>query len=225
MRCWPTRWRIRRSRRRDEETAGSRKQTGRRCAFVTVERSATIAARWFCWRSHNVLMMRTRLLATWMGAVLLCLWGVPTIADAETLKRRWAGIDGLRLSNATLVTKDGRRDRGHLVISQTGVVVIHHGTYDKWLSTASSREIPRALVARILVRHRYRLTKDELDDLWWYVADDWKPIFYPEVSNPFPIAVVANAVFAGAAALYTPVAVIAAICRPPSSDIIEILPD
>jgi hypothetical protein len=51
------------------------------------------------------------------------------------------------------------------------------------------------------------------------------PIFHPEVSNLFPIAIVANAVFAGGAALYTPVAVIAAICRPPSSDIIEVLPD
>jgi hypothetical protein len=208
-------------------------------------------------------MMRTRLLATWMGAALLCLWGVPTIAHAETLKRRWAEIDGLRLSNATLeqnqsnsalgetieggvflrktplngsasgyinsdsavVTKSGRRYRGHLVITQTGVVVIHHGTYDKWLSTANLPEIPRALVARILARHRYRLTTDELDDLWWYVAADWKPIFHPEVSNLFPIAIVANAVFAGGAALYTPVAVIAAICRPPSSDIIEVLPD
>jgi hypothetical protein len=170
-------------------------------------------------------MMRTRLLATWMGAALFCLWGVATIAHAETLKRRWAEIDGLRLSNATPVTKGGRRYRGHLVITQTGVVVIHHGTYDKWLSTANLPEIPRALVARILARHRYRLTTDELDDLWWYVASDWKPIFHPEVSNLFPIAIVANAVFAGGAALYTPVAVIAAIRRPPSSDIIEVLPD
>jgi hypothetical protein len=169
--------------------------------------------------------MRTALLATWMGAALLCLWSVPTIAHAETLKRRWAEIDGLRLSNATLVKKGGRRYRGHLVITHTGVVVIHHGTYDKWLSTANSPEIPRALVARILVRHRYRLTIDELDDLWWYLAADWKPIFYPEVSNLFPIAIVANAVFTGGAVLYTPVAAIAAICRPPGSDIIEILPD
>jgi hypothetical protein len=170
-------------------------------------------------------MMRTALLATWMGAALLCLWSVPTIAHAGTLKRQWAEIDGLRLSNATLVTKDGRRYRGHLVVTPTGVIVIHHGTYEKWLSTANSPEIPRALVARILVRHRYRLTTDEQEDLWWYVAADWKAIFYPELSNLFPIAIVAHAGFTAGAVLYTPVAVIAAICHPPASDSIEIMPD
>lgn len=155
----------------------------------------------------------------------MCLWSVPTIAHAGTLKRQWAQIEGLRLSNATLVTKSGRRYRGHLIVTQTGVVVIHHGTYEKWLSTANPPEIPRALVARILVRNRYRLTTDEQDDLWWYVAADWKAIFYPELSNLFPIAIVAQAVFTAGAALYTPVAVIVALCLPPPSDTIEILPD
>jgi hypothetical protein len=170
-------------------------------------------------------MMRTAFLAAWMGSALLCLWSVPTIAHAGTLKRQWAEIDGVRLSNATLVTKDGRRYRGHLVVTQTGVVVTPHGAYEKWLSTANPPEIPKTLVARILVRHRYRLTTDEQDDLWWYVVADWKAIFYPELSNLFPIAIVAHTGFTVGAVLYTPVAVIAAICRPPSSDILEILPD
>ncbi len=170
-------------------------------------------------------MKRTALQATWIGAALLCLWSAPTIAHAGSLRRQWTEIDGLQFSNATLVTKGGRRYRGHLVVTQTGVVVIHHGTYEKWLSTVDSPEIPRALVARILVRHRYRLTIDEQDDLWWYVAADWKAIFYPELSNLFPVAIVAHAGFTGGAVLYTPVAVIAAICRPPRSDTIEILPD
>jgi hypothetical protein len=160
-----------------------------------------------------------------MGAVLFCLWVAPTIAHAGTLKRHWGEIDGLRLSNATLVTKDGRRYRGHLVVTQTGVAVIHHGTYEKWLTAPSSSEIPKALVGRILVRNRYRLTKEEQDDLWWYVAGDWKAIFYPELSNLFPIAIVAHTGFTVGAILYTPVGVIAAACLPPKSDTIEILSD
>jgi hypothetical protein len=80
-------------------------------------------------------MMRTGILAKWMGAMLLCLWAAPMIAG--TLTRHWSEIDGLRLSNATVVTRDGRRFRGHLVVTQTGVVVIHHGTYEKWLTTAN----------------------------------------------------------------------------------------
>jgi hypothetical protein len=66
---------------------------------------------------------------------------------------------------------------------------------------------------------------DEQDDLWWYVAWNWRAIFYPEVSNLFPIATVAQAVFTAGAAFYTPVAAVAAICHPPASDTIEILPD
>jgi len=41
----------------------------------------------------------------------------------------------------------------------------------------------------------------------------------------FPIATVAQAVFTAGAAFYTPVAAVAAICHPPASDTIEILPD
>jgi hypothetical protein len=66
---------------------------------------------------------------------------------------------------------------------------------------------------------------DEQDDLWWYVAADWRAIFYPELSNLFPIAIVAHAGFTGGAVLYTPVAIISALCRPPATDTIEILPD
>jgi hypothetical protein len=168
-------------------------------------------------------MMRTGILAKWMGAMLLCLWATPMIAG--TLSRHWGEIDGLRLSNATVVTRDGRRFRGHLVVTQTGVVVIHHGTYEKWLTTANSPEVPKALVARILVRHRYRMTKEEQDDLWWYVAGDWKATFYPELSNLFPIAIVAHAGFTFGAVLYTPVGMIAAAFLPPKADTIEILPE
>ncbi|MGA2046591.1 MAG: hypothetical protein ABSG96_02815 [Terracidiphilus sp.] len=168
-------------------------------------------------------MMRAGILAKWMGSLLLCLWAAPM--SAGTLNRHWGEIDGLRLSNATVVTRDGRQFRGHLVVTQTGVVVIHHGTYERWLATANSPEIPKALVTRILVRQRYRMTKEEQDDLWWYVAGDWKAIFYPELSNLFPIAIVAHAGFTVGAVLYTPVGLIAAACLPPKTDTIEILPD
>jgi len=161
----------------------------------------------------------------WIGAVLLCLCSAPTIAHAGSVRRHWVEIDGLRFSNATLVTKDGHRYRGHLIVTQAGVVVIHYGTYEKWLTTKSAPEIPRSFVARILVRYRYKLTVDELDDLWWYVAADWKAIFCPELSNLFPIATVAHAGFTAGALVYTPVAVIAALCHPPASDTIEVLPD
>jgi hypothetical protein len=147
------------------------------------------------------------------------------MAHAGTLTRHWVQIEGLRLSNATVITKDGHRHRGHLVITPTGVVVIRHGPYQKWIASAGPPEIPRALIARILVRRRYRMTTDEADDLWWYVAADWKAILFPELSNLFPIAIVAHAGFTGWAIVYTPVALIATACRPPASDTIEILPD
>jgi hypothetical protein len=147
------------------------------------------------------------------------------MAHAGTLKRHWGEIVGLQLSNATLVTKDGHRYRGHLVVTQTGVTVVHHGTFEKWLTAKDAPEIPSAVVARLLVRKRYRLTAQEQDDLWWYVAADWKAIFYPELSNLFPIAIVAHTGFTVGAVVYTPVAVIAALCLPPASDTIEILPD
>ena len=65
----------------------------------------------------------------------------------------------------------------------------------------------------------------EQDDLWWYVGADWKAIFHPELSNIFPIAIVAHTGFTGAVVVYTPIGVIAALCRPPASDTITILPD
>jgi len=156
---------------------------------------------------------------------LLCLLFAPTIVRGGTLRRHWGEIDGLRFSNATVVTKDGRNHRGHIVVTQTGVVITRHGTYEKWLTAADSPEIPSALVARILVRHRYRLTTGEQDDLWWYVGAGWKAIFFPELSNLFPVAIVAHAGFTGWVIVYTPVAVVGALCRSPSSDTIEILPD
>ena len=159
------------------------------------------------------------------AVALLFLGGVPMLAHAGTLSRHWGEMDGMRIANATVITTDGHRYRGHLVVTQTGVVVTHHGNYEKWLTTPNSPEIPRARVARILVRHRYRLTFDEQDDLWWYVDADWRAIFYPELGNLFPIEIVAHTVFTAGAALYTPVAVIAALCHPPASDTIEILPD
>jgi hypothetical protein len=69
------------------------------------------------------------------------------------------------------------------------------------------------------------LTTGEQDDLWWYVGAGWKAIFFPELSNLFPIARVAHAGFTGWAIVYTPVAVVGALCRSPSSDTIEILRD
>lgn len=147
------------------------------------------------------------------------------LAHAGTVRRHWAEIDGTRYSNATVITTDGRRHRGHLLITQTGVVVTHHGTYEKWIAAQASPEIARARVARILVRRRYKLTADEEADLWWYVAADWKAIFYPELSNLFPVAIVAHAGFTAGALLYSPVAFAAALCLPPASDTIEILPD
>jgi hypothetical protein len=147
------------------------------------------------------------------------------LAHAGTLRRHWGEIDGARFLNATVITTDGGRHRGHLVVTQTGVVVTHHGTFEKWVTAPDSPEIPKARVARILVRHRYRLTTEEEADLWWYVAADWKAIFHPEVSNLFPIAVVAHAVFTAGAVLYSPVALAAALCLHPATDTIEILPD
>jgi hypothetical protein len=170
-------------------------------------------------------MIRTATLIVPAAATLACLFGSPLVAHADTLKRRWVEIDGLRIPNATVVTQDGRRYRGSLAVTTTGAVVTHHGSYEKWLTAKNSPEIPKARITRILVRHRYRLTMDEQNDLWWYVLADWKAIFYPELSNLFPIAMVAHAGFTGWAVLYTPVEVIAALCRRPASDTIEILPD
>lgn len=169
-------------------------------------------------------MMRTATLVTRTAATLLFICSA-SILSAGTLRRHWSEIDGLQVANATVITTDGSRYRGHLIVTQTGVVVTHHGNYQKWITAANSPEIPRERVVRIQIRHRYRLTTDEQDDLWWYVAADWKAIFYPELSNLFPIAIVAHAGFTGGAVLYTPVALIAALCRPPASDTIEILPD
>ena len=170
-------------------------------------------------------MMRMATMVIRTAAALFLSCSASMFAHAGTLRRHWSEIDGLRVANATVITTDGRRYRGHLVVTQTGVVVTHHGNYEKWLTTPKSPEIPRARVARIVVRHRYRLTMDEQDDLWWYVDADWRAIFYPELSNLFPIAIVAHAGFTAGAVLYTPVAVITAICHPPASDTIEILPD
>jgi hypothetical protein len=179
----------------------------------------------FYQRFYILPMMRTPTLVARTAVALLCLCGASMLAHAGTLKRHWEEIEGLRISNATIITKNGHRYRGHLVITQTGAIVTHHGTYQKWVTATDSPEIPGELVARILVRHRYRLTMDEQDDVWWYVAADWKAIFYPELSNLFPIAVLAHTGFTGGAVLYTPIGVIAALCRPPASDTIEILPD
>ena len=164
-------------------------------------------------------------LVTRTAVALLFVCSAPMFAHARTLRRHWGEIDGLRVANVTVITTDGRRHRGHLVVTQTGAVVAQHGNYEKWLTMPNAPEIPRARVARIIVRQRYRLTFDEQVDLWWYVVADWRAIFYPELSNLFPIAIVAHAGFTGGAILYTPVAVIAAICRPPASETIEILPD
>jgi hypothetical protein len=170
-------------------------------------------------------MIRTAILVLRAAATLACLFGPALVAQAGTLKRHWREIDGLRIPNATVVAQDGRSYRGSLVVTTTGAIVIQHGFYGKWLTTKNSPEIPKARIARILVRHRYRLTFDEQNDLWWYVFADWKAIFYPELSNLFPIAMVAHAGFTGWAVLYTPVEVIVALCRRPASDTIEILPD
>jgi hypothetical protein len=170
-------------------------------------------------------MMRTPTLVARIATALLLFCGASTLARASTLKRHWGEIDGLQIPNGTIITKDGHRYRGHLVITQTGVIVTHHGTFEKWITAADSPEISRELVDRILVRRRYRLTMDEQDDLWWYVRADWKAIFHPELSNIFPIAIVAHAGFTGAIVVYTPIGVIAALCRPPAHDLIEILPD
>jgi hypothetical protein len=161
------------------------------------------------------------------GAIvtLVCLSGLPTLAHGATFTRYWSEIDGLRVSNATVITKNGERHRGHLVVTTIGATIIQHGTYEKWLSATHAPEIPKAMVARIEVRHRYRLTGDEERDLWWYVAGNWKAIFHPELSNLFPIAIVAHAGFTGWAAVYSPVASVSALCFPTRSDTIEILPD
>lgn len=156
---------------------------------------------------------------------ILCLCCASVLAHASALKRHWGEIDGLRIPNGTIITKDGQRHRGHLLITQTGVIVTHHGTFERWINSADSPEISKEFVARILVRHRYRLTMAEQDDLWWYVGADWKAIFHPELSNIFPIAIVAHTGFTGAVVVYTPIGVIAAFCRPPASDTITILPD
>ena len=164
-------------------------------------------------------------LVTRAAAMICLLCSASIVAHAGTQKRHWGEIAGLRAANATVITTDGHRYRGHLVVTETGVVVTHHGSYEKWLTAPNSPEIERARVARIIVRHRYRLTFDEQEDLWWYIAAEWKAIFYPELGNLFPIAIVAHAGFTGGAVVYTPVAAIAGVCRPPAADTIEIMPD
>jgi hypothetical protein len=149
----------------------------------------------------------------------------PLLAHAGTLKRHWGEIDGMRVSNGTVVGKDGKRYRGRLAVSPTGVIVEQHGVYGHWLTTPALPEIPKNGIARILVRHRYRLTADEQSDLWWYICADWKAIFYPKLSNLFPIAILAHAGFTAWGIVYTPVAGIGALSRPPASDTIEILDD
>ena len=148
---------------------------------------------------------------------------LPLFAHAETLKRHWGEIDGMRVSNGTVVGKDGKRYRGQVAVSTTGVIVEQHGVYGHWLTTPAVPEIPKNQIVRILVRHRYRLTVDEQNDLWWYICADWRGIFYPKLSNLFPLAIVAHAGFTAGGMVYTPVAAIAALCRPPASDTIEIL--
>jgi len=174
------------------------------------------------------------------AAVLFCFFVVSMLAHAGTLKRHWGEMAGLRYSNATIVTKDGHRYRGHVVITQTGVIVTHHGTgrgeacqngasqneaSQNGVGARDSREIPRGLVARILVRRRYRFTLDKLDDAWWSVGTEWKGIFYPEVSNIFPVAMAAEAVVTAGVVMGTPIVFVVAVCLPPKSDMIEILPD
>jgi hypothetical protein len=131
----------------------------------------------------------------------------------------------MRVANGTVVGKDGKLYRGQLAVSATGVIVDQHGVYGHWLTTPALPEIPKSRIAHILVRHRYRLTADEQNDLWWYIWADWKAIFYPKLSNLFPIAIVAHAGFTAWGIVYTPVAGIAALFRPPASDTIEILDD
>jgi len=179
--------------------------------------------------------MRKTILVARTAAVLFCFFVVSMLAHAGTLKRHWGEMAGLRYSNATIVTKDGHRYRGHIVITQTGAIVTHHGAGQNeacqngasknGVGMKDSREIPRESIARILVRHRYSLTLDKLDDAWWSVAADWKGIFYPEVSNIFPIAMAAEAVVTAGVVMGTPVAFLVAVCLPPKSDTMEILPD
>jgi hypothetical protein len=157
-----------------------------------------------------------------MRTILL---GIALIFPAMAQKRHWEEMSGMRFSNAVVVTKNGQRYRGDLVVTATGALVTHHGIYEKWIAKKAAPEIPKAIVARILVRRRYRLTADELTDLWWYIFVDWKAIFYPELSNLFPIAIVAHAGFTVWGVFYTPVASLAALCCHPATDTIAILPD
>jgi hypothetical protein len=185
-------------------------------------------------------MMTRAILVARTVAALLCFFVVSMLAHAGTLRRHWGEMAGLRYSNATIVTKDGHRFRGHLVITQAGVIVTHHGTgkneacqngasqggaLQAGLVSRDSREIPRGLVARIVVRHRYSFTLDKLEDGWWSVGADWKGIFYPEVSNIFPIAMAAEAVATAGVVMGTPIVFVLAVCLPPRSDTVEILPD
>jgi hypothetical protein len=158
-------------------------------------------------------------------ALLFWLTGALLAAPAATTQKHWSEIDNLKAENATVITKDGQRHRGRLLITPTGAIVTHHGAYEQWLTQPKSPEIPKASIAGIVVRSRYKLTADEQHDLWWYVFGDWKAIFFPQLSNLFPIAIVANAGVTGWAIVYTPFSVIATLVHPPASDTIEILPE
>ena len=61
--------------------------------------------------------------------------------------------------------------------------------------------------------------------MWWYVIANAKSIFYPELGNLFPIAIVAHAGYTAWSIVYMPAAAIASILDPPASDTIEILRD
>jgi len=157
-------------------------------------------------------------------AALWQLLGFSLLAHAATFQRPWADVIGLRATGARVVTKNGRCYRGHLVVTAQAAVITRHGIYEHWVARQPKPlEIPKDAVARITVRHRYRFTNDELGDMWWYVIANGKSIFYPELGNLFPIAIVAHAGYTAWSIVYTPAAAIASILDPPASDTIEIL--
>jgi hypothetical protein len=163
----------------------------------------------------------SRLLQT---AALWQLLGFSPLAHAATFQRHWADVIGLRATCATVVTKNGHCYRGRLVVTAQAAVIARHGIYEHWVAgQPKPLEIPKDSVARIMVRHRYRLTNDELADMWWYMIANAKGIFYPELSNLFPIAIAAHAGYTAWSIVYTPAAAIASILDPPALDTIEIL--
>jgi hypothetical protein len=153
------------------------------------------------------------------------LFGLCLAVQGGTVRRHWSELSGLRSENSRVVTKDGLSHRGSLVLTDTGAILVRRHKYDAWIHPpGSTPEIPKGTIVRVVVRGRYQWTLDELDDKWWFVFANWKGIFYPELSNLFPIAIVAHVGYTCWTIASTPVVIATGIIAPPSSQTFEIIP-